>query len=156
MKKLLLFGGVIVAAFVAIIVLTNIQNQDKLANNPYDTDNLSQSTIDLIDDENYQNIILPNELTEKLENGETATVYFFSPECSFCKEMTPVLMPLAEQEDVEILQYNILEYPEAGAEYGINSTPTLIHFEEGVEEMRAVGGMPEADIQRFFDEVVKN
>ncbi|WP_342526099.1 thioredoxin family protein [Chryseomicrobium sp. FSL W7-1435] len=156
MKKLLIFGGVIVAAFVLIIVLTNLSNQDKLANNPYDTDDLSQSTIDLIDDENYQNIILPDELQEKLAANETVTVYFFSPECSFCKEMTPVLMPLADQEEVEIVQYNLLEYPEGGTEFGINSTPTLIHFEEGVEEMRAVGGMPEADILRFFDEVVKN
>lgn len=156
MKKLLIFGGVIVAAFVLIIVLTNLSNQEKLANNPYDTEDLSQSTIDLIDDENYQNIILPDELQEKLDNKDSVTVYFFSPECSFCKEMTPVLMPLADQEDVEIVQYNLLEYPQGGADFNIQSTPTLIHFNEGVEEMRATGAIPEADILRFFDEVVKN
>ncbi len=52
--------------FAAIIVLTNMSNSDKLKDNPYDTDNLQQSTIDLLDDENYQNIILPDDLKQKL------------------------------------------------------------------------------------------
>lgn len=156
MKKLAIFGGVIVAAFALIIILTNMSNSEKLANNPYDTDNLEQSTIDLLDDENYQNIILPDELAEKIQSGEPTTVYFFSPVCQFCKEMTPRLMPLADQEEVEIVQYNVLEYDQAWQDFAIDSTPTLIHFENGQEEMRAVGAMPEEDILRFFDEVVKN
>lgn len=156
MKKLAIFGGVIVAAFILIIVLTNLSNSEKLANNPYDTDDLQQSTIDLLDDENYQNIILPDELQERLDAGDSFTAYFFSPECGFCQEMTPVLMPLAEQEEVEIVQYNVLEYQEAWGDFGIDSTPTLIHFENGEEEMRAVGALPEEEILRFFDEVVKN
>lgn len=156
MKKLAIFGGIIIAAFVLIIVLTNLSNSDKLANNPYDTDDLNQSTIDLLDDENYQNIILPDELNEKLEAGETVTAYFFSPECGYCKEMTPVLMPLAEQEDVEIVQYNVLEYEQAWTDFAIEATPTLVHFENGKEEMRAVGALPEEEILRFFEEVVKN
>lgn len=156
MKKLAIFGGVIVAAFVLIIILTNMSNSEKLANNPYDTDNLEQSTIDLLDDENYQNIILPDALTEKIQSGEPTTVYFFSPECQYCKEMTPVLMPLADQEEVEIVQYNVLEYDQAWQDFAIEATPTLIHFENGQEEMRAVGALPEEEILRFFDEVVKN
>ncbi|MFC4353538.1 thioredoxin family protein [Chryseomicrobium palamuruense] len=156
MKKLAIFGGIIVAAFVLIIILTNMSNSEKLANNPYDTDNLEQSTIDLLDDENYQNIILPDALTEKIQSGEPTTVYFFSPICQYCKEMTPVLMPLAKQEDVEIVQYNVLEYEQAWQDFAIEVTPTLVHFENGQEEMRAVGALPEDQILRFFDEVVKN
>lgn len=156
MKKLAIFGGIIVAVFVLIIILTNMSNSEKLANNPYDTDDLEQSTIDLLDDENYQNIILPNELAEKIESGEPTTVYFFSPECQFCKEMTSTLMPLADQEEVEIVQYNVLEYDQAWQEFAIEATPTLVHFENGQEEMRAVGALPEEEILRFFDEVVKN
>lgn len=66
MKKLLIFGGIIVAVFVLIFVLNAQKNKDALANNPYDTDDLRQSTIDLIDDPNYQNIILPEELEKRL------------------------------------------------------------------------------------------
>ena len=62
MKKLAIFGGVIVVLFIAIIALTNMSNSDKLEDNPYGTDDLKQSTIDLLTDENYQNIILPDAL----------------------------------------------------------------------------------------------
>ena len=38
MKKLLAIGGVIVAVFILIIVLTNKSNESKLKDNPYGTD----------------------------------------------------------------------------------------------------------------------
>lgn len=66
MKKLLIFGGIIIAVFVLIFVLNSQKNKDALANNPYDTKDLRQSTIDLIDDPNYQNIILPEDLEKRL------------------------------------------------------------------------------------------
>lgn len=97
LKKLLIFGGIIIAIFVLIFVLNSQKNKDALANNPYDTDNLKQSTIDLIDDPNYQNIILPEDLKKKIATGEPVTAYFFSPECVHCQEMTPRLSPLAEK-----------------------------------------------------------
>ena len=62
MKKLIAIGGIIVVIFALIFVLNKQSNKDKLENNPYDTDNLNQATIDLIDDENYSNIILPADL----------------------------------------------------------------------------------------------
>ena len=66
MKKLVIIGAAVVLLFAAIIVLTNMSNSDKMKDNPYDTDNLQQSTIDLLDDENYQNIILPDDLQAKI------------------------------------------------------------------------------------------
>ena len=69
MKKLLIIGGIIVAVFALLIVLNNASNKSKLADNPYGTDNLKQETIDQLDDENYQNIILPDDLQKKVESG---------------------------------------------------------------------------------------
>lgn len=154
MKKLLIFGGVIVAVFVLIFVLNSQKNKDALANNPYDTDNLKQSTIDLIDDPNYQNIILPDELEKKIATGEPVTAYFFSPECGYCKEMTPRLTPLAEKNDIEIVKYNVLEYEEGWNVYGIKATPTMIYFEKGQEVVRVEGAISNDQIQGFFDQVV--
>ncbi len=92
MKKLVIIGAAVVLLFAAIIVLTNMSNSDKLKDNPYDTDNLQQSTIDLLDDENYQNIILPDDLQAKIESGEGVFAYMFSPECGYCMQFTPKLM----------------------------------------------------------------
>lgn len=154
LKKLLIFGGIIIAVFVLIFVLNSQKNKDALANNPYDTDNLKQSTIDLIDDPNYQNIIIPEDLKKKIATGEPVTAYFFSPECSYCKEMTPRLSPLAEKNDIEIVKYNVLEYEKGWNDYLIQATPTMIYFEDGKEVVRVEGAISNEQIQEFFDEVV--
>lgn len=154
MKKLALFGGIIVAIFVLIFVLNSQKNKDSLADNPYDTDNLKQSTIDLIDDENYQNIINPDELTAKIESGEPVTAYFFSPECVHCQELTPRLTPLADENKIDIVKYNILEYEQGWDDYLIGATPTLIYFEDGKEVQRVEGAVPDNTIQAFFDKFV--
>ncbi|RKQ15644.1 thioredoxin family protein [Ureibacillus endophyticus] len=139
MKKLGIIGAVVVVLFIAVILLTNLSNKDKLANNPYDTDNLRQSTIDLLDDENYQNIILPDALEDKIASGEPVVAYMFSPECPHCKKMTPSLMPIADEFGVQIDQLNILEYEQGWDDYNVEATPTLIYFNEGKEVNRIVG-----------------
>ena len=154
MKKLLIFGGIIVAVFVLIFVLNSQKNKDALANNPYDTDDLEQSTIDLIDDPNYQNIILPADLEQKIATGESVTAYFFSPECVHCQEMTPRLIPVAEKNDIEIVKYNVLEYEKGWNDYRIEATPTMIHFKDGKEVERVTGAISNDQIQGFFDQVV--
>lgn len=153
MKKLLIIVGAIVAVFVLIIVLNGQSNKSKLEGaNPYDTDDLQSSTINLIGNEHYDNIILPDELAKKIESGEPTTAYFFSPECSYCMEMTPVMMPIAKEMGVEVYQYNVLEYPEQAMPYGIEATPTIIHFKDGEEMGKIVGAQPEKNIRLFFEE----
>lgn len=154
MKKMLIIGAAVVLIFGLIIFLTNQSNNSKLANNPYDTDDLNQATIDQLDDENYQNIVLPDELEEKIASGEPTTVYFFSPTCPHCQATTPVLMPVAEDMGVDVLQYNLLEYEQGWQDYFIEATPTLIHYENGEEVARWVGSQPKENIEEFFNQVV--
>ena len=150
---LLIILAIVLVLVIAIIALTNLTNSNKLANNPYDTEELYQSTIDLLDDENYQNIIVPNVLEEKIASGDKVYAYLFSPECIHCKSFTPKLMPLAEENDIQIDQLNVLEYEEEWDKYGINATPTLIVFENGEEVTRLVGDYEKEMIQQFFDNV---
>jgi len=154
MKKLLIIGSAIVAVFILLIVLTNMSNDKKLADNPYGTEDLKQETIDQIDDENYQNIILPDDLKAKVESGEPVTAYFFSPICPHCKAMTPVLMPVVEEMDVDLVQYNVYEFEQGWDDYQLEATPTTIHFEDGQEVSRMVGNQPKENIEAFFNEVV--
>lgn len=156
MKKLLIIGGVIIAVFVLLIVLTNMSNDKKLADNQYNTNDLKQETIDQLGDKNYQNIILPDDLKAKIESGEPVTAYFFSPICVHCKAMTPVLMPIAEDMDVDVVQYNIYEFEQGWDDYNIEATPTMIHFEDGQEVSRMVGNQPKENIEAFFNDYVLN
>lgn len=156
MKKLLIIGAAVVVIFVLLIFLTNAANEEQLAGNPYGTDDLEQATIDQLDDENYQNIILPDELDEKIASGDPTTVYYFSPTCPHCQETTPILMPIAEEMGVEVDQYNLLEFEQGWDEYAIQGTPTLVYYENGEEVARWQGSQPEENIRQFFDEVVLN
>ncbi len=154
MKKLAIVGVIIVVLFAAIILLTNMSNKNKLEGNPYGTEVLKQSTIDLLDDENYQNIILPDALEEKIASGEGVVGYFFSPDCSHCKAYTPKLMPIADDLDIQIDQLNVLEFEDAWNTYGIEATPTMIYFEDGKEVTRLVGDASEEATRQFFNDVV--
>lgn len=156
MKKLAIVGAVIVLLFAGIIVLTNMKNSEKLEGNPYGTKNLKQSTIDLLDDENYQNIILPDALAKKIESGNGVVGYFFSPECSHCKNYTPKLMPIADEMDIQVDQLNILEYTNEWDTYNITATPTLIYFENGEEVARLEGDAPDETTRQFFNDIVLN
>ena len=154
LNKLWLIGGIVVVLFIAIIVLNNQSNKTKLADSPYDTEDLNQATIDLLNDENYQNIILPADLQAKIDSGEGVLGYFFSPTCVHCKAFTPKLMPIADEVGVEIHQYNLLEYDAGWDDYGVTATPTLVYFKDGVEADRLVGDATEESARAFLESTV--
>lgn len=155
MKKLLLIGGVIIAIFILVVVLSKKSDEAKLKDNPYGTEMLEQPTIDLIGNKNYSNIVLPDALFKKIDSGESVTAYYFHPECQFCMQMTPVMMPIAKEMGVNVLQYNMLEFGDKvnkNTKYDIQNWPALVHYENGKEVGRMVGAQPEENIRKFFNE----
>ncbi|QKS72495.1 thioredoxin family protein [Paenalkalicoccus suaedae] len=154
MKKILLFGGIIVAIFIALTVVTSQQNQQAAEGNPFGLDTLEQETIAQLDDPLYQNIILPTELEQRLEENGEATVYFYSGQCAICNEVSPYLIPKAEEMGVDLELFNALEFGDEWGTYGIEGTPTVIHFEDGQEVQRIVGGHTEETYEQFFQQVV--
>lgn len=151
MKKVVIFVAAVVLIFAAIAFLTNKQQTEKTSgnNNPYGKDDLKSATVDQLDDPLYQNIITPDELDEKLDKEESVTVYYFSPECSHCVKTTPILMPVAEDLDKHIYQYNVLEFEQGWNE--IDATPTLIHYEDGKETSRIEGERSAEEFEQWFN-----
>ena len=120
MKKVLIFLGIIIVLFIALALLTNMENSKKVSeNNPYGKDSLHPETIDLLDDENYQNIILPEELEKKLAGSRGCYRLFLrNLICpSICKEATPILTPMAEELGIDLVQYNLLEFKQGWDDY---------------------------------------
>ncbi|MGM8366329.1 thioredoxin family protein [Virgibacillus sp. W0181] len=156
-KKMLILIGVLAVLFIALYFVNDYKNKKALQGNenPYGKDNLRQETIDQLDDPLYQNQIIPEELDEKLENGEDVTVYFYSPTCVYCQRTTPVVVPLTEDLDIDMKKMNLLEFDKMEY-YEIEGTPTIVHYEDGEEVARISGERPEEDFQQFFDENVLN
>ncbi|WP_148631162.1 co-chaperone YbbN [Bacillus sp. E214] len=152
MKKVIIFVAAVVLIFAAIAYLSNKQQTEKTSSdNPYGKENLSPATVDQLDDPLYQNIITPDELDEKLEKEEAMTVYYFSPECPHCVKTTPILMPVAEEMDEHIYQYNVLEFEQGWDEIEGSGTPTLIHYKNGKETSRISGEHSAEEFKQWFD-----
>ncbi|WNS76705.1 thioredoxin family protein [Bacillus sp. DTU_2020_1000418_1_SI_GHA_SEK_038] len=153
MKKVVIFLAVIIVLFVAVGFLTKMQNEEKVSgDNPYGKDKLHPETIAQLDDPNYQNIILPEELEKKLDNKEDVTVYFFSPTCSHCQRTTPVVSPLAKDMKVDLVQYNLLEFENGWDKYLITQTPTIVQYKDGKEVNRITGYQDEDVFKQWFNE----
>jgi thiol-disulfide isomerase/thioredoxin len=155
MKKIVIFLGVVIVLFGAISYLTNAKNEEKSADNPYKKETLDPLTIAQLDDPNYQNLILPDELKEKLDKGEDVTVYFYSPACTHCQRTTPELVPLVEEMDINLEKYNLLEFEQGWDDYKIESTPTIVQYKDGKESARIVGYNDPEVFRTWFNENTK-
>ncbi|MTH53453.1 thioredoxin fold domain-containing protein [Bacillus mangrovi] len=152
MKKILLFGAIFVVIFGALAIVTNMQKKEAVKGNPYGKTTLHPSTEAILDDPNYQNNILPDELEKKVKSGEDFIVYFYASDCSYCKRTTPVLMPLAEEMGIEIDQFNLKEFPDYWETYGITGTPTLVHFKDGKEVAASEGEKTKEQLEPLLKE----
>lgn len=154
-KKLIIIISVVVVLFVALFFALNYKNNKALeGDNPYGTTDLKQSTIDQIGDPLYENQILPDDLLEQVNGGEATTVYFYSPECVYCQQTTPYLVPLTEDMDVDMKKLNLLEFAQEATPFAIQSTPTVVHYENGEEVARLEGQYPEEQYEAFFNQYV--
>ncbi|WP_026905683.1 thioredoxin family protein [Paucisalibacillus globulus] len=153
-KKMIAIIAAVVVLFGALFFVISFKNDKAMENNPYGTDKLKQSTIDQLNNPNYGNQILPDELVEKVNSEKGLTVYYYSPECSFCLATTPYLVPLAEDMDVDMKKLNLLEFAPEVQQFAIQSTPTLVHYEDGKEVARLEGQQDEDVYAAFFEEYV--
>lgn len=159
-NKMLIILGVVIVLFGGLYFLVDYKNKQTIESNgnPYGKDRLHQETIDQLNDPLYQNQMTPDELAEMLENEEDVTVYYYSPICVYCLKTTPVLVPLAEEMDVDLKKINLLEFGTNSFKkaYNITGTPTLVHYKNGKEIDRVNGEQPKSLFKSFFEEYVVN
>lgn len=143
---ILIFLGVFIV-MIAVLVLVNQQSKKQMdsVQNAYGiaASKLNPATRELLDDPNYQQIILPDDLKAKMDNKDSFFVYFFASDCSHCRATTPQLMPLVDSEGIELPQFNLREFDSGWTDYNIEYTPTLVYYQDGVEKNRMVGGLQE-------------
>jgi thioredoxin 1 len=78
-----------------------------------------------------------------------------TPTCSGCKSIAPFLESIARRFAVEVVKINLEEQPDAAAQHGISSIPTLIYLQvadgQTTEVGRSVGFSPTMlnELQQF-------
>jgi thioredoxin 1 len=141
-RKLLLYF-VVFGLLLVTLVVVNQQANKASSNNVYGipTSELSPQTVDLLDNPNYQNIILPDELDQRIQNKESFFIYYFASTCPYCMETTPKLAPIIADAGIDVKQFNLDVYRDGYEKHGIIYTPTLVYYEDGVEKERIEGGL---------------
>ncbi len=121
MKKLLIFGGLISILFlVSVIAYEKISFKDNKK------------------DENNPNISLV-ELQNSMHKKKESIVYFYQTDCIYCKQASPIVIPIARKLNVDFKMLNLQVDTDGWDSFKINGTPTIIHFKNGKEINRIEG-----------------
>ena len=85
-------------------------------------------------------------------NGEGKVLVDFNATwCGPCKMLKPVLDQVASN-GKKIVAIDVDDERDLAIEYGINSIPCLILFENGKEVKRSVGLVPVTEIESLFED----
>ena len=92
-----------------------------------------------ITSENYEEEVLKSE--------KTVLVDFYADWCGPCKMLLPIL---DEIDFTDVLKVNVDELPEIAKRFGVMSIPTLIFFNNGLEQNREIGYRSLEEIKEEF------
>ncbi|MBE7126428.1 thioredoxin family protein [Bacillus mycoides] len=150
MKKMLIFGGIIIALFAAIFAVT--QMEEKNASTSQKIDNATSQT----DGSGYYtNKISLSDLQKNLKEKKEETVYFYQTSCVHCQKLSPIVVPMAKDLNVDMKVMDIEKLDAPWDEYKIKGTPTIIHFKDGKEVSRISGEQPEDKLKEWLEQTKK-
>ena len=103
-------------------------------------------TILNVEDKNFKEKVL--------EADKPVLCDFWAEWCGPCKQISPVLIELAEdyKEKILVAKVNIDQNPEAPSNYGVMSIPTLILFKDGKSVSSQVGLLEKSSLAKWIDE----
>jgi thioredoxin 2 len=79
-------------------------------------------------------------------------VFFWSPNCGYCRRMLPDVDGLARDYAGRIKFAKVLldQNPVSGSNYAVQSVPTLIFMKKGRQVDRVMGALPRVELDRYL------
>ncbi|WP_318582090.1 thioredoxin family protein [Bacillus paranthracis] len=142
MKKMILFGLVIISILAGIFFVQKVNKHQKLADSKMQDDNY------------YQNGISIEQLKADLINNEKNVIYFYKEGCPYCEQVSPIIVPMAKDKSISMKLVNLGEYPiEEWDNFKIEVVPTIVEYRNGKENNRVEGAHGEASYKEWFNKV---
>ncbi|MGG0186942.1 thioredoxin family protein [Bacillus rhizoplanae] len=132
MKKMFLFGGIVVVLLIAIFAVTKVEQKQE---NKTDY---------------YTNKISLEDLQKNVKEKKDQTIYFYQTNCVHCQKVSPTIVPMAKDMNIDMKVIDLEKYPTGWDEFKITGTPTIIHFKEGKEVSRIEGEQPKDKFKEWF------
>lgn len=102
----------------------------------------------------YQNEMNVSEFNEMLKTEDELTVYFYQTDCMYCKNTTPILVPLAKKLKIDLKVFNLQENEIGWNLYSVEGTPTIVYYKNG-KEISRIAGQQEEDVFKEWLESTK-
>ncbi len=98
---------------------------------------------------------------EVAQSKSLTIVYFWHEQCAWCRQLNPIFERLTReyQGRIKFVKLNILadqDNRQIAASFGVMSTPTLMFFCKGRPIGQGVGYMPEENLRKVFDFMLKS
>ncbi|MCP1122458.1 thioredoxin family protein [Bacillus sp. 3103sda1] len=132
MKKMFLFGGIVVVLLIAIFAVTKVEQKQE---NKTDY---------------YTNKISLEDLQKNVKEKKDQTIYFYQTNCVHCQKVSPIIVPMAKDMNIDMKVIDLEKYPTGWDEFKITGTPTIIRFKEGKEVSRIEGEQPKDKFEEWF------
>lgn len=142
MKKMILFGLVIILILAGIFFVQKGNKNQKLADSKMQDGNY------------YQNEISIEQLKADLINNKKNVIYFYKEGCPYCKQVSPIIVPMAKDKNISMKVVNLGKYPiEEWDNFKIEVVPTIVEYRNGKENNRVEGAHSEASYKEWFNKV---
>ncbi|HDX9589310.1 TPA: thioredoxin family protein [Bacillus pseudomycoides] len=135
MKKMFLFGGIVIALLIAIFAVSNMETKEETKT------------------DYYTNKISLDDLRKNIQEKKDQTIYFYQTSCPHCHKVSPVIVPMAKDMNIDMKVIDLENEPNAvWDEFKITGTPVIVHFKEGKEVSRIEGEQPKDKFKKWFTE----
>ncbi|EOP30605.1 MULTISPECIES: thioredoxin family protein [Bacillus] len=133
MKKITIFSFIFIIFLIILFIFTNKKETKTNITN------------------NIQNEIKVNELQNNLLKQDEKFVYFYQTNCSYCKKVSPIVIPIAKKLNIDMKMLNLEEEQNGWNLFKIQGTPTIVHYKDGKEIDRIEGEYKEEEFKKWFN-----